>query len=181
MKNKPGVQGGDRATYSVLSLSMSVPISTHIALLTASTSSLIALFQLPLLLPWINSRRVSTCLAPSPRCRSHSSFPSPLLPCTLVPFSWTKFCLAANALPTFPLHTRPIFLASFISPQFLLPRIYLHCYRPFFFRLTFCLAPVSFAAFLSLTVSSHSFDFIFISSQFFPLFSLLQSCPILLA
>ena len=115
---------------------------------------LIALFQLPLLLPWINPRRVSTCLAPSPRCRSHSSFPSPLLPCPLVPFSWTKFCLAANALPTFPLHTRPILLASFISPAFS----------------------------YSLISPHSSFGLLFASLQFLLLlFCLLQSRPILLA
>ena len=187
------VQGDDRATYSVLSLSMSVPISTHIALLTASTSSLIELFQLPLLLPWINS--------PSPRCRSRSSFPRLLLPCTLVPFSCTKFCLAANALPTFPLHSRPILLASFISPQFLLPRFYLLWYRPIllsayflprpkffccssvsyslapFFWLNVYLAPVI-SSLLSLTVLSHSFGLTFILPQLFHLFSLLQSRPI---
>ena len=27
-------------------------------------------------------------------------------PCTLVPFSWRTCCLAPNALPTFPLHSR---------------------------------------------------------------------------
>ena len=158
MKNKPGVQGDDRPTYSVLSLSMPVPISTHIALLTASTSSVIALFQLPLLFPWINSLRVSTCLAPSPRCRSRCSFPSPL-PCTLVPFSWTKFCLAAKYIAHFPT-----------------------TYSPYTFGI-FYLRPVSFAAFLSSLVSPHSsFGLLFASLQFLLLlFCLLQSRPILLA
>ena len=40
-----------RRTLFFFSLPVSVPISTHIALITISTSSLTALFQLPLLLP----------------------------------------------------------------------------------------------------------------------------------
>ena len=159
MKNKPGVQGDDRATYSVLSLSMSVPISTHIALLTASTSSLIALFQLPLLLPWINSRRVSTCLAPSPRCRSRSSFlrPSPSM------------------------YSRPILLDKVLSRRKCIAH-FPTTYSPYPFGI-FYLAPVSFAAFLSSLVSPHSsFGLLFASPQFLLLlFCLLQSRPILLA
>ena len=99
--------------------------------------------------------RVSSCLAPCSRCRSHSSFPSPLLPYTLVPFSWRTFCLAPNALPTFPLHSRTFLHQSrLILLAYFLPRSSFY------------------AAIPSLTVSPQ---------VLLPLFYFLQSRPILLA
>ena len=142
MKNKPGVQGDYRATYSVLFLPVSVPISTHTALLTVSTSSLIALFQLPLLFPWFNSLLV---VSPQALAVGHD--------------------LVSLALSS-PLYSNLHSLGqSFVSPQMPCPLSH-YILAPFFF-LTFCLAPVSFAAFFSSFVSPHSFGLLFASPQFF--------------
>ena len=62
---------------------------------------------------------------------------------SIAPFFWLPFCLTPVSLPLFSLlQSRPILLASFLS------------------------SPSFFAALLSLTVSPHSFGFLFVSPQF---------------
>ena len=168
---------------------------------------------------------LSLTVSPQFLCRFSLSY-------SLASFFWLPFCLAPASLQLFSLlQSRPILLASFlsrpsffaalpsltvsphsfgflfVSPQFLCRSSLSYSLAPFFW-LPFCLAPVSlrlfsllqsrpslFAAFLSVTVSPHSFGFLFVSPQFLcgsslsyslapvylPLFSLLQSRPILLA
>ena len=151
MKNKSGVQGDDRATYSVLFLPVSVPISTHTALLTVCTSSLIALFQLPLLLPWFNSLLL---VSPQALAVGHDlvsqALSSPL---------YSTLHSLGQSFASPQMHCPPSHYILALYFWLLLSRLSFLCRALFFiclapiFLLTFCLAPVSFDAVLSLTVS----------------------------
>ena len=180
MKNKPRAQGDYRATYSVLFLPVSVPVSTHIALITISTSSLIALFQLPLLLPWFNSLLlvsshalavghdlVSQALSSPLYSTLHSlgqSFVSPQMHCPL-----SHYILA---LYFWLLLSRPI-LFSYFLPR---PSFFCRC------SVSYSLAPISFAALFFISLAPFLWVTFCLTPVFFMLlFCLLRFRPILLA